>query len=279
VSTNLPGKMKFDIFLIGSSETLLNRLQFNTQTNATTTQGFGKSEVILADGGQPIPKGQYMVYIAESGEQDASVKESLASFQPSRPQKNIPAQIPNGAKFVVNKVFFIGGERDQTYLTRLKAFHDKIKQGAEKEMGELKQYTETLGTQLSTLTSDFQKIFNAKKPTAAMKNAWKKDIGTWTQISTQLDQTVQTWSKETLQNEFFYGKVYDLVKSNYAAMKALFALEATWVEKPSDKSAFEIQHGKLLSDARESSGILKQKLELVEKAPKTPSGLPTREGL
>ncbi len=279
LSTNLPHHTKFDIYLLGHSETLLNRLQFNAQGTLSTHQGFGKSEVFLADGGQPLPKGQYQVFVTEASEQEASVKELLAQYPGSKPQLKAPASIPTNAKFMITKTFFIGGERDETYLTRLKAFHEKIKQGAEKESLELKQYSETLASQLNALSGDFQKVYQARKPSAALKNNWKKNVGNWNQLSTQLDQTIQTWSKETLQNEFFYGKVYELVKGAYQSMKALFQLENEFMEKPQDKAAFEIQHGKLLSEARQSVQVLNQKMDMISKAPKTPSGLPTREGL
>jgi len=59
ISTNLPDRTKFDVYLVGNSETLLNKLTFNAQNTVTTAQGFGKSEVFVSDGGQLIPKGEY----------------------------------------------------------------------------------------------------------------------------------------------------------------------------------------------------------------------------
>jgi hypothetical protein len=279
VATNLPHGTRFEIHLVGQSETLLNRLQFNTQGTLSTTQGFGKSEVFLAEGGQPLPKGRYLAYLVEASDQEAAIKEKLASIEGTKAPTKLPASIPATAKFVVSKSLFIGGERDETYLSRLKAFHEKIRTNAEKELQELKQYAQTLDTQFNTLTSDFQKVFSAKKPSAALKNAWNKNSGAWTQISGQMDQTIQTWSKETLQNEFFYGKIYEQVKASHESMKTLIQLESGFIEKPTDKNTFEIQHGKLLSDTRQALEGMKQKLEMALKAPKSPAGLPSREGL
>jgi hypothetical protein len=279
VSTNLPHRTRFDVILVGESETLLNRLQFSAQNTLVTSNGLGKSEAFLMDGGQPIPKGEYTVHVFESAEQEEAIKNEIGSIAPSKPQGAPPAGVPASTRFLVSKKYFLGGDRDETYLTRLKAFHESIKEKADKELAELRQFTETLILQQNSMTSEFQKIFRAKKPTPAIKAQWKKVSTAWIQISGQLDQAIQTWSPETLQNEFFYGKVYGLVKSAFVAMQSLFKSEIDFIEKPQDKAAFEIQHGKLVSDARDALEQLKTKMELILKAPKTPGGLPTKEGL
>jgi hypothetical protein len=51
------------------------------------------------------------------------------------------------------------------------------------------------------------------------------------------------------------------------------------VEKPEDHATFDIQHGKALSETRDALELLRTKMDVIEKAPKSPSGLPTREGL
>ncbi len=279
LGTNLPDRTKFEIYLIGNPETLLNRLQFSSQMPVITNQGFGRSEVFLAEGGQLIPKGEYQVYVVESPDQDESVKSELALLQNVRPQTKLPPQVPESSHFVFTKTYFLGGPRDEAYLTRLKAFQEKIKQNAERETVELKQYTDTLNAQFTALTTDFAQIYQTKKPTPAMTKTWKKDAATWQQINQQLEQTIQTWSAQTLQNEFFYGKVYELVKSAYDSIKTLFTLENGFIDQPSDPNTFGIQHGKAVSEASSALELLKLKVDFILKAPKSASGLPTKEGL
>jgi hypothetical protein len=279
VSTNLPDRTKLEIYLVGNSETLLNRLQFTSQAIVTTSNGIAKSDVFLMEGGQPIPKGEYMVYLYEAADQEESVKKSLVNYASNRGQSPLPTEVPQTVRYFFSKKYFLGGERDETYLTRLKAFHESIKQKADREIAELRQYSETLILQHNSLTSGFQKLLKAKKITPGMKANWKRDSTTWMQISGQLDQTIQTWSKETLQNEFFYGKTYDLVKSAFQSMRSLIQLESDFIDKNQDRNAFEIAHGKLLSETRDSLELLKQKMDLLMRTPKTPSGLPMREGL
>jgi len=279
VSTNLSHRTRFEVLLIGVPDTLLNRLQFTLQNTLVTTHGLGKSETFLMDGGQPIPKGEYEIYVFDSAEQEEEVKTELNLLPPNKGQAPLPASVPGSVRFVISKKLFLGGERDETYLTRLKAFHESIKEKAEKELAELRQFVDTLILQQNSMNTDFQKVFRAKKVTAGLKNQWKKTSSAWTQISGQLDQAIQTWSPETLQNEFFYGKAYALVKTAFASMQTQFKAEMDFIDKPSEKAAFEIQHGKLLSDSRDALEQLKTKVELILKAPKTPSGLPTKEGL
>ncbi|MBC7397542.1 MAG: DUF4339 domain-containing protein [Bdellovibrionales bacterium] len=279
VSTNLPDRTKFDLYLVGNSETLLNRLQFSAQNTVTTVKGFGKSEVFLAEGGQLIPKGEYRLFLTESADQTEGVKLALPGYVGIRSALKTPPQVPANAHFLVVKTYFLGGPRDETYLTRLKAFHEKIKQTSQRELQELKQYSDTLNMQFSAMTTEFNRIHSAKKPSPGLRAAWKKDAATWGQINGQLDQTIQTWSKETLQNEFFYGKVYELVKNAYESVKSLFQIENNFIEGNPDRGGFEIQHGKALSEAREALELLQTKMELMGKAPATPSGIPTRDGL
>jgi len=280
ISTNLPDRAKIDFYLIGNGETLLNRLQFSTHATVVTHHGFAKTDVFSADGGQPLPKGEYRVFVTESADQIPALQSKLEQFPPNKIQMKLPEGIPSDHRFLFAKTVFLGGARDETYLTRLKAFHEKVAQNAEKEVVELKQYSDTLQLQLATLTNGFSKL-KGKKPTPRNRQAWKKSTETWEQINAQLDQTIQTWSDETLQNEFFYGKIYGLVKSAYGSVKSLFALENSYFESkpPLNPGAFDIQYGKTLSETRDAIDLLRNKVDLILKAPKTTSGLPTREGL
>jgi hypothetical protein len=279
VSTNLPDGTKFDVYLVGNSESLLNKLQYSAQYPVQTSKGFGKTEVYSSVGGQPIPKGEYQVVIVDSTEQEETIRAQLLNLPPLKASAKIPDGVPPNTHFSVVKNYFLGGPRDETYLTRLKQFHEKIRQNSDREFSELKQYSETLTSMYSTLTTEFNKIYTAKKPPPNLKAAWKKNADVWQQINGQLEQTVQTWSKETIQNEFFYGKVYALVKSAYESTKALFTIENGYIENPQDHATFDIQHGKALSETRDALELLRTKMDLIEKAPKSPSGLPTREGL
>jgi len=279
LATNLPDRTKFDVYLIGNSETLLNRLQFQSQLNVTTFRGIGKSDVLLSENAQPLAKGEYLVWVAESQEQEEPVKVRLGELPASRPSGVMPAPVPNSSKFVISKTFFIGGAKDENYLTKLKAFHEKVKENAEKELVELKQYSDTLNLQFQTLTTDFAKILKAKKVSENHKNNWKTTSEQWLQINNQLEQTIQTWSKETLQNEFFYGSSFELLKSSYDSIKKLFQMENEYVEKQLEKSSFEIQYGKAMNDCKLSLNQVKMKIDAIMNAPKSANGLPKRVDL
>jgi hypothetical protein len=279
VATNLPDRTKFEVYLIGNSDTLLNRLHYQTQFTVNTMRGLGRSEVLLSEDGQPLSKGEYQIWVTEAQEQDDSLKDILSSFPVNRPAGVLPAPLPNSAKFVLNKTVFIGGARDEQYLTRLKAFHEKIKLNSEKELVELRQYADTLTLQFQSLTNEFEKVLKRKQPTAEQLGNWKKSSKQWLEINGQMEQTIQTWSKETLTNEFFYGTAYELVKSAYDSIKNLFTIENNYMEKPEGHTTFQIQHGKAVSECKQTLDQLKGKIELILKAPKSPNGLPKREGL
>ncbi len=279
VATNLPDRTRLIAYVIGNSETLLNRLNHQSQIQIQTFRGIGKSEVLLSDDGQPLAKGEYIVWITESLDQEETVLNQLNSYPANRPSGTLPQPIPNTSKFVLRKTFFIGGNRDENYLTRLKAFHEKIRQNSEKEVVELRQYSDTLALQFQTLTAEFGKIVKTKKLSNGQKENWKSTSKKWMEINSQLEQTIQTWSKETLQNEFFHGNAFELVKSTYESIRNLHSIENEFVDKPTDRNAFEIQYGKAVNECRLSLNQLKAKIDAILNAPKSSTGLPKREGV
>ncbi len=279
ISTNLPDQTQFDVYLIGKGETLLNRIHYSSKFSVKSIRGIAKSEVLLTEEGQPLSKGEYSIWITESQEQDESLRVRIADYPQNRPSTALPAPIPNSSKFVLNKNIFLGGARDESYLTKLKAFHEKIKQNSDKELVELRQYSDILGIQFQTLTQEFEKILKSRKVSDAQRVQWKMNSKKWLDLNAQLEQSIQTWSKETLQNEFFYGSAYELVKGSYESLKSLFNIENEYVEKPADKNTFLIQHGKAISESRQSLEQLRGKIDLILNAPKSANGLPAREGI
>jgi hypothetical protein len=276
VTSNLPDNTKLEIILMGRSETLLNTLHYNTQTVAIMRSNFARSEIILGDGGQPVPKGEYRAILTESQEQDDAVKLKLGLLNPV---KNPNVSDALTAQFVFYKEVFLGGTRDETYLTRLKAFHEKLNEAAAKELTELKQYSGLLDSQINSISAQFMKIFASKKISSAQKSTWAKVHANTGQILLQLDQSMSSWNPDTLKSDFFYGKLFELVKGGNESLKKLVALENSYIQKPSDKISFSIQHGKALAEAKESAELLHTKLDVYLKKPKDSIGLPNKEGL
>lgn len=276
VTSNLPDNTKLEITLMGRSETLLNTLHYNTQTVAVMRSNFARSEIILGDGGQPAPKGEYRAILTESQEQDDAVKLKLGLLNPV---KNPNVSDALTAQFVFYKEVFLGGARDEAYLTRLKAFHEKLNEAATKELTELKQYSGLLDSQINSISAQFMKIFASKKISTAQKSTWAKVHANAGQILLQLEQSMSSWNPDTLKNDFFYGKLFELVKGGNDSLKKLVALENAYIQKPSDKISFSIQHGKALAEAKEAAELLHTKLDVYLKNPKDSIGLPNREGL
>ena len=99
VGTNLPHRTKLDLYLVGNNETLLNRLSYSTQVSFFVNHGMGKSEVLLAEGGQPLPKGEYQVYVTESAEQDETNSHLIADYPTNKAVFKTPPPVPDGTRF------------------------------------------------------------------------------------------------------------------------------------------------------------------------------------
>ncbi|OFZ78386.1 MAG: hypothetical protein A2583_13935 [Bdellovibrionales bacterium RIFOXYD1_FULL_53_11] len=272
VSTNLPSGTSFDVFIEGVPDTLLNRLSFARKALAVTDKRLGRTETIKFPDGQGIARGEYNVYVIESEAQPQEVKALLANAQPSGIR--LPPHLPKGAKVIAKKQFFLGGRKDITYQSRLKEFHEKVKARALAEMTELKQFTMTVENQFTSTVTAFGKFRKRGKGGAGMWNGFNAK---WSKLDGELGQAFQKWAPETLQNEYFYGAYYEMIKQAGTAVSKVHEMHSQFFRGSTDKTSFDIQLGQVQSEAENAVSALKTRIEQAEKAPSMPSGLPRRE--
>ncbi len=275
VTSNLPSGTKLEIAIIGDGDTLLNELNFSAKNSVSTVSGFAKSESFTGPGGALVPKGEYKIVVYESATQSDSVRDEIAKYPSTQAAEKNDA-VPGSARFVFGGKEFLGGEKDQTYLTRLRAFQDKVKDAAAKESSELTQYYETMKGAFEDMREKFKPIVNAKKVGPAQKKNWDAAFTSNTKVLEQITQTSQAWSEDMMNNEFFYGLVYKQVKTSLDILKKYSELVNNYSKNPTDKESFLIQVGQSITEVEQSLVAIKSKLDQIATNPKTPAGLPTR---
>ena len=277
VASNLPDGAQFQIVVIGVPESLLNQTSFSSQAQATLTQKLSKTGPIRYSDGKPIPRGQYFVYLLPTDNEPQTAKSLIQAYQPPN-NTRIPPELPNTAKVLLSKSYFLGGPRDSNYLVRLKEFHDKLREKATSELTEIKQFTDTLDSQLASTVTKFTMIKKGKI-TARQRKSWEDFHNQWMKFQGQLDQNFQRWTPEAIQNEYFYGVLYQLTQQAGQMIDKVHGFQHAFFTGSQDPRTSEIQLGEATSSAQSSLNVLKSKIGQAEKLPPTPNGMPRREGL
>ncbi|MBC7692200.1 MAG: DUF4339 domain-containing protein [Methylotenera sp.] len=282
VSGNLPDGAQVDVWVEGVSDTLLNQTAFSGHATAKMNQKLGKTETLRMADGKPIPRGQYLLFVTEGDSQPDPVKPVISALPNSTVQ--VPATLQSQLKekkLLTRKSYFLGGPRDQTYVARLKEFHDRIMAKSSNERVEVKQFTALLESQIDGSIATFDKLRKGPaKPTkaqlAAKAKAWDDFNVKWVQVEEQINQAMAKITPDALTNEYFYGPLYQLTQQTAQETNKMHELHHAFFKSTPDMASFDIQLGEVTSQVRAALTTLKTKFDEVEKLPATASGLPQK---
>lgn len=290
ISTNLPDGVQLQMILVGQGDTLLNETSFTGQSSGSVVKSLAKTGSIRHADGRPLVRGDYMAYVMEADEQKPEVSQVLANLPAS--VVKIPDELPRGKKAIAKKSFFLGGPKDASYTARLKEFHEKLLAKAQAELTETKQFYSTLETQLLQTVEGFNRIkrssqIGAKKgkkspPKGLAKSqikAWNELHTKWIDLDGQLIATMQKWTPEALQNEYFYGTLYSLVLQAEQSVSRVHQLQHSFFVGSVDEKSFDIQLGEASGQAQNALTALKTKIDQAESIPPTPNGMPRKDGI
>jgi hypothetical protein len=276
VSSNLPDGAQFHIYVIGKSDTLLDQLSFGSQVDVTISKKLGKSSLVRYADGKPIPRGEYTVYLTSAEVQPVQVKSYIAAL--SGITTNIPSELPKNLKVIAQKVYFLGGNKDASYLERLREYHNKLQLKAANELNEIRQFALTLESQLESTKVKFG-LLRKGKITPKQRQLWDAFHVEWMKLQGQLDQIFMNWSPEVIQAEFFYGMLYALVHQVGQDIEKVHGFHHSYFNGVQDLKTFDIQLGAALSSAESSLSLLKSKGDQARSMQPTLNGMPRKDGL
>lgn len=279
LTSNVPDGAKFQVRIIGVPQTLLNQMAFETKVNLTVEKKLAQSQPIKTPDGKTIPRGEYTVVVLSGENQPPQLKALFGSVQPpaTPPPAHLPADFPKDARILLFKTYFLGGQRDATYASRLKDYHEKLRTKANLELGDLKQFAVTLETQLASTYGKFAQF--SKTGPVKQRRAWEAFHNDWSKLQNQLHDIFQKWNPETLQNDFFYPTLFALVQTTSQSVERIHSFQHHYFSGGSDLKSIQIQLGEAGSSAQSAISLLKSKIDQAEKIPPTQNGMPQREGL
>ena len=243
------------------------------------------------EGKPPLPRGEYLVYVTPLENQPDGVKNLIDSWyrpvplppeiQPETPLGSLLASLPTplkDEKVLLYQTYFLGGTKDTTYLTRLKAFHDKLRERTSEELKELAQFANTLQNQFNSTTSQFA-LFRKGKPNPKQKKDWEQFNVTWSGLEGQLQAIFEKWTPEIVQSEYFYDTLYPLIQQTSQSVTKVHEFHSSYFKGVSDLRTFEIQLGEASSSCQNDINRLRSKIDQANKIAPTANGMPRKEGL
>lgn len=271
--TNTPEQLTVHVYVVGVPDTLLNQVSFTAEYDVRLTKKTGKTPAVRSADGQPIPRGEYGIFVVAGENQPASVRALLATTQGLAIR--VPPGVPKDAKLLAYRSVFLGGSRDGVYSTRLKEFHEKLRTKASNETGEIRQFLTTIESQLLSTQTKFKLL--RKRVSGPTRKQWDDFNTEWMGLQEGMDQTFRKWTPDVLTQDFFHGSLYQLVQQAGLSVQRVHELHHSFFVGVSDPKTFEIQLGEALSSANNILSLLKTKLEHVENLAPTPNGMPRRD--
>jgi len=276
LASNLPDGARLKVHIIGSPSTLLNWLTFEKETEVTLTRKLSRTGAIHFQDGKPIPRGEYIVSISASENQPQNVKSLVASALPV--SANLPSEIPTGVKVLAFKTYFLGGPHDAVYVTRLKEFHDRLREKAGRELNELKQFSATLENQFDTTITRFSTLREGRtRP--KQKKLWSDFHQEWIKLEASLNAVFDDWTPAVIHDQFFYGVLYQLIHQLGQSLDRVHSFQHAFFASAQDLKTLQIQIGETTAAAQGALILLKSKIEQAEKIPPSVNGMPRTEGL
>lgn len=277
VASNLGDQARFEIRLVGVSDTLLNVTDFNQTSVVTLKDHLATTEVFHYPDGRPLPMGQYTVYLFESDQQPTEIGQPLSSAPLSDIQ--LPADLPQGRKIVMIKSYFLGGVKDSSYAERLKKYHGELQKRARDELLELQNFAAVLINQYNQTNDRFYQLTDKKPKTPFTTQKWNTFHTEWTRLGDHLVQEFQKWTPEII-NSRFYREIYQLTKDSGVSLYNYHAKHHQYFIEKIDLQTFNPELESVKNQAFEKLRVLKDRInsakQLIQNP--TPSGMPRREG-
>lgn len=232
VTSNLPDKTVVTVWLEGISNTLLNRFEFSTQARVILSQGYGKTTNIVSPNGQPIPKGKYRVIAFVSSRQVKNIQSVVENLPAqSIDIQEISQQTP---RVISEKIYFIGGENDESYRSRLSDFQKKVREKAAKELLELRQFVGALQGQLDLSIAKFTNLTKTSKTNASVLN-WKKFQSQWAKFNNHMSNQFRSWDSQKILQNVYYSDLYINTRTAGEKVSKVFNLQNSYFNSKDKK--------------------------------------------
>ncbi|MGE0616468.1 MAG: DUF4339 domain-containing protein [Bacteriovoracia bacterium] len=280
LGSSLPEGTKFEFWVWGVPDTLLNYYQVLEKREVVLVGHIGKTRPFRLKDRDPMPKGKYHVVVFDARNQLETVQQALANVPvaavPSIP--GAPAELATalaGKKVVFHRALSLGGELDHNYDVRLKKYHDELLKKSKGELTELRMLYLTFNGLLKDTNRLFQS-FSRLRPGSPAPAKWVQSHNKWAAMHAQL---FAKYTPEMLENERFHTGLYLAIKAAGDAFLELHNLQHSFFNSKVDGKTFTGRLDETRKRAEEAVAKAGQELQQTENLPLTPNGMPQRKAL
>jgi hypothetical protein len=273
--TNLPENMSWLIEVEGVPETLLNQLNFVRNLTVIQEKQLAVIGPIRYEDGRILPRGEYRIRVKADPSQLAQWAEKF----------------PNLGTFQLEGKFFLGGPKDPTYTQRLKDFHDKLREKAQQEVIEIRQFSQMLETQVAEIEKIYEDYVTfAAQPKMTAKTtpkgvliqlkaqaqnklkSWSEALVRWKKIDEQIQGTFSKFTPQILTEEYFYGPLYQGLSETHKVSMAILQDRLKEIQTPKPMADFTARQSQVVASLKK----IQEELQKIEERLKNPEALPEK---
>ncbi|MFZ9594714.1 MAG: DUF4339 domain-containing protein [Bdellovibrionia bacterium] len=238
-AANVPDGFALHVKIAGVPETLLSLHSFESEVEVIFNHRMARSGTLSLENGKPLTRGEYVVAISAAQTQLPGLQDLIPRIS-LIPLANSPLGKDETEQVIGFKTYFLGGPKDEYYMSSLQEYQRRLHEKAQGEIRELKEYLSTLEEQLKTSQAQFA--------TLKLKKKWDPFHAKWMKLQANLTQIFSQWTTETFENQFYYGSIYEDIQSLAASVQKIHDLE--------DQTFKSAQAPKLLAKELEDSKSL-----------------------
>jgi hypothetical protein len=250
--TNLPQESELSMHIEGVAETLLDSFGVSVEAPLNLKNGIVSSPTFIQENGKVYPTGEYKVIIK---------CRNCADYNQGNP-----------SLVLLEKTFFIGGQKNQNYDQSLRIYHEKLRSQASSELIEVKQFSDNFEQLLNETNMIFARWHEGRLSVAD----WQKYHLRWQKFSGQILQMTKDWNPDFINKKFYYSQYYSLLKGLEALLVQVHNGQNEWVLN--SKVSSELGTGIYEKSSMIQSTLLmiRTKVTLIEHLPATANGMPPR---
>lgn len=256
ISSNLPDDHILGLVIEALPESTLDMFYFKMEYNSKISNGYIKTPILKTKKGRPVPAGDYRINIS-----------CLTCDQLKENEK----------KSLLQKIIFLGGEKNHQYDENLRIYHSHLRRQAQAELIEIKQISETLDKQILDTATEYEKIMRLDEASHEKKaQLWAVFHVRWQMFQSQLDVLYNSWTEEILTENFYFGNFYGQIQKIAKKIRKIHNDQHFLISNKQSDDSLEYQIANDISLVQSEIQQLRVQAALTERLPPSSNGMPQK---
>jgi hypothetical protein len=272
VAANVPDGTALELYLHGIPGALLERPQPDQRLPVSVVRRFAKV-AFRSPPGSVWVKGDYQLVAAAVPTQTEAIAARLKEISETVRR---PAYIPRDRKVLASRVVFLGGKKDDAYLTKLKDHHVRVKAAALASVKELQGVLKSLHASLSSTVRDASSAMG--KPPKLRPKAWAPAHGQWSNAFGAVAERVDARAGAVGGYRDPQETLWVHAQAASRVIRELHQLQHAYITGAAPREAYDARASKLLDQANAALGDLQNRLDGAERRIAQTDGFPSEDG-